>query len=347
MARSGLNSDQNISPDTRSFIMGTGFCGAKGISRFLKPVSGIFAIMLIIFCVGNGENKTYDSILDLYEEYDMVHMGERHWNMTDYNFRMALLNYPRFTEVVDDIVIESSNYLYQDVLDRYILELDEVPKSELQKVWRNSVVVSGVWDATIYKDFIYEVRKVNEDLSREKRIRLLAAEPPIDWSKVNTESEWFSFLGQRSTHTPKVVKSEVIDKGRKAFIIYGGAHFYKDDDPFGGCSGNLRKNLEKLTGKPVFSILPLSGDDPFVKNFQDTTGAVGLPLFINLNTSRLSKLPGNIFFPEARGRLRDFTDGILFFGTGPDEEAEYDPEAAKDSVYQAERERRRAIESQW
>jgi hypothetical protein len=142
----------------------------------------------------NDNNGTFDSILDLYEKYDIVHLGERHWNMTDYNFRVALLNYPRFAEIVDDIVIESGNYLYQDVLDRYILELEDVPKSDLQKVWRNTVVVSGVWDATIYKDFIHAVRKVNEGFPREKRIRLIAAEPPIDWSEVNTEDEWFSFL---------------------------------------------------------------------------------------------------------------------------------------------------------
>lgn len=318
-----------------------------GIGRFFTAVLVTAAVLIPFSYAKKVNNDTFDAILNLFEKYDMVHLGDRHWNMTDYNFRLALLNYPRFAEVVDDIVIESGNYLYQDVLDRFILELEDVPKPDLQKVWRNTVVVSGVWDATIYKDFIYAVRKINESLPREKRIRLIAAEPPIDWSKVNTEPEWYSFQAQRSTHTPKVVKSEVIDKGRKAFIIYGGAHFYKEDDFWGGCSGNLRKNLETLTDKPVFSILPLSGDDPFVKNFQDTIGVTELPLFVNLENSKLSKLPGNLFFPEARGKLGGFTDGILYFGTEPDAEAEYDPEAANDSTYQAELERRRAIESAW
>lgn len=317
------------------------------ISRFFAAVLVTAAVLIPVSYGKNENNGAFDSILDLYEEYDMVHIADRHWNMTDYNFRIGLLRYPRFAEIVDDIIIESGNYLYQDILDRYILELENVPKADLQKVWRNTVVVSGVWDATIYKDYIHEVRKVNEGLPRDKRIRLIAAEPPIDWSKVNTEPEWYLYLAQRSTHTPEVVKSEVIDKGRKAFIIYGGAHFFKEDDFFGGCSGNLRKNLEKLTQKPVFSILPLSGDDPFVKNFHDTIGVARLPLFVNLKTSELAKLPGNLFFPEARGRLGDFTDGIIYFGTEPDEEAEYDPEAASDSVYQEERKRRQAIESEW
>jgi hypothetical protein len=315
--------------------------------RYLKLTLGIISVLIIISCGVSNHNSSFDSILDLYERYDVVHLGERHWNMTDYNFRIEFVNYQRFAEIVDDIVIESGNYLYQDILDKYILELKDVPTSELQKVWRNTVVTTGVWDAVIYKEFIYAVRKVNEGLMPEKRIRLIAAEPPIDWDKVNTTDEWLSFLAQRSTHTPRVIKSEVIDKGRKALVIYGGAHFFKSDETFGACAENIRKNLEKLIDEPIFSILPLSGDDIYSKRFQDTTGISNPPVFVNLKVSGLSELSGNLFFPEASAKLGDFTDGIIFFGTEPDEEAEYDTEAANDSSYQAEFERRRAIESQW
>lgn len=306
----------------------------------------VVVVIMPISCGVNERGNVFDSILDLYEKYDVVHLGERHWNMRDYNFRVSLIHYPRFAEVVDDIVIESGNYLYQDILDGYILELKDIPQSELQKVWRNTVVTTGVWDATIYKNFIHEVRKVNGDLPPENRIRLIAAEPPIDWSKISTFDEWWSYLSQRSTHTPEIIKSEVIDKGRKAFVVYGGAHFYRASKVV-DVPGRLRGNLEALIGGRVFSILPLSGDDEYSKRFADMVDIDSHPLFVNLKISEYSDLRGDLFFEEAPGKLGEFTDGILYLGPGPELEAEYDPEAANDSIYQTELERRRAIESQW
>lgn len=311
--------------------------------KSLKMVLSLVAVLTLISCTRH--TSVFDSILDLYERYDVVHLGERHWNMTDYNFRVSFVNYPRFTEVVDDIVIESGNYLYQDILDAYVLELKAVPKSDLQKVWRNTVVPTGVWDATIYKDFVHAVREVNEMLPRETRIRLIAGGPPIDWSEVNTFGEWWSYLAQRSTHAPRVIKSEVIDKGRKALVIYGGAHFYRSSKVV-DVPGRLRTNLEELIEEPVFSILPLSGHDVGSRKFQEVATISEVPQFINLETSELSTLRGDLFFEEASGSLGDFTDGILYLGPGPDLEAGYDAEAARDSSYQVELERRRAIESQ-
>lgn len=306
-----------------------------------------FAVGTFLSCGSETPNTTFDSILDLFEQYDVVHLGERHWNMTDYDFRVAFVNYPRFAEVVDDIVIESGNYLYQDILDHYVLELEDMPKSELQKVWRNTVVTSGVWDATIYKDFIHAVREVNEGLPPAKRIRLIAAEPPIDWSKVNSADQWMSYLSQRSTHTPGVVKAEVIDKGRKALIIYGAVHFFKSGGSTDACARNIRSYLEEHARGRVFSILPLSGDDVLSREIQDSVASDDLPQFIDLRTSAFSDLLWEMSLETGPRTLGDIVDAILYFGPGPDLEAEYDPEAARDSTYQAECERRRTIESAW
>ena len=106
-------------------------------------------------------------------------------------------------------------------------------------------------------------------------------------------------------------------------------------------------HLETLIDEPIFSILPLSGDDKYSMKFQEVIGVNDIPLFVNLKTSEHSDLRGDLFFPEASGKLGDFTDGIIYFGTEPDAEAEYDQEAENDSSYQAEFERRRAIESSW
>jgi hypothetical protein len=289
-----------------------------------------------------GEIAVFDDILSLYEQYDIVHIGERHWNMTDYNFRVALINHPRFAEVVDDIVIESGNYLYQDLLDEYILKLGNVPEDQLCKVWRNTVLPTGVWDATIYKDFVHAVREVNEKLPREQRVRLIAAEPPIDWSKVNTGEEASRFFCQRCTHTSRVVDTEILKNDRKALIVYGGAHFFRSSNVVPE-PGRMRANLEKRMNGRLFTILPLSGDDEFSRNYQKLAGVDKLPSFLRVNESKLATLSGRLFFAEADGPLAGFTDGILYFGQRPDSVAVYDPSAANDAAYQKELKRRKLL----
>ncbi len=290
-----------------------------------------------------GDSAVFEDILSLYEEYEIVHVAERHWNMTDYKFRVALINHPRFAEVVDDILIESGNYLYQDLLDKYILDLANVPEDQLCKVWRDTVLPTGVWDATIYREFVHKVREVNEKLPRDQRVRLIAAEPPIDWSNVHTADQASRFFSQRCTHASRVVETEVLNKNRKALIIYGGAHFYRSSNVVPE-PGRMRASLEKrMRGGRLFTIQPLSGDDEFSRNYQSLASPDSLPSFLRVRGSRLALLRGTLFFTEADGSLAGFTDGILYFGQNPDSVAVYDPLAAEDDAYQEELKRRKSI----
>jgi hypothetical protein len=289
-----------------------------------------------------GDSAVFEDILSLYEVYDIVHIGERHWNLTDYKFRVGLIKHPGFAEVVDDIVIESGNYLYQDLLDSYILDLEDVPQDQLCKVWRNTVMPTGVWDATIYKEFVYKVREVNEKLARNQRVRLIAAESPIDWSEVRTAEQASWFFSQRCTHAARVVETEVLNNNRKALIIYGGAHFFRSSNTVPH-PGTLRANLEKRMGTRLFTILPLSGDDEFSRNYLSMFKPNKLPSFARIQGSTIANLPGILFFAEAGGPLADFTDGIVYFGQKPDSFASYDPLATNDTAYQEELKRRKSL----
>jgi hypothetical protein len=55
-------------------------------------------------------------------------------------------------------------------------------------------------------------------------------EPPIDWSKINTREDLIPFLEKRDIHAAEVIHREVLAKGRKALVIYGGAHFLRAGD---------------------------------------------------------------------------------------------------------------------
>ena len=101
---------------------------------------------------------------------------------------------PGFPEKVDDVVIEFANSRYQEVLDDYLLKLEEVPRDRLKQVWRNTSQTTGVWDSPVYEAFLRALREVNEELLPMNRIRAVAGDPPIDWSRVEVFEDRLPFM---------------------------------------------------------------------------------------------------------------------------------------------------------
>jgi hypothetical protein len=50
-------------------------------------------------------------------------------------------------------------------------------------------------------------------------------EPPSDWTKINTSTDFFAILAQRDRHGSDLINQNIMAKGKKALVIYGGAHF--------------------------------------------------------------------------------------------------------------------------
>src|SRR6516225_9953466 len=62
-----------------------------------------------------------DAVLDAVRTHRIVALGEgvNHGHETAYQFRLALIRDPRFTETVTDVVVEIGNARYQDTIDRF------------------------------------------------------------------------------------------------------------------------------------------------------------------------------------------------------------------------------------
>ncbi len=161
------------------------------------------------------------AILAAFDKYEIVGMDAAHGNKDIDDLILHLLRDPRFPTKVNDIVVECGNSLYQRILDRYITG-EEVPLPEVQNVWRNTTQpmcsVSG-----FYEILFPLVRRINERLSPEKRLRVLAGDPPLDWSKVKDQSE---VMLDRDANIAAVMKKEVLTKKRKALMLFGTMHLY-------------------------------------------------------------------------------------------------------------------------
>jgi Haem-binding uptake, Tiki superfamily, ChaN len=166
------------------------------------------------------------AILDAFRSYNVVALDEgNHGNEQGHALRLALIRHPRFAEAVNDIVVEFGNSRYQDVMDRFTRG-EEVPHAQLRDVWQNTTQ-NWTWDSPIYEELFRAVRTRNAKLPRDRQIRVLLGDPPIDWDEVRTPSDHFAWLEQRDRVTAAIVNREVLAKGRKALLIFGALHLQR------------------------------------------------------------------------------------------------------------------------
>jgi hypothetical protein len=125
----------------------------------------------------------------------------------------------------DAIVIELGNSRYQDVADEYVSG-GLVRKSDLQHIWRDttqSPLATG--DVPVLFRLLSLARAIN--LFTARSLRVLLADPPIDWTRIRSRADLDPFMLQRNESWAGVIVREVLDHGLRCVTIGGGAHLYR------------------------------------------------------------------------------------------------------------------------
>jgi hypothetical protein len=265
------------------------------------------------------------AILDAFKTHQIVALGEgTHGNEQGHAFRLALIRDPRFAATVNDIVVEFGSARYQDVIDRFTRG-EDVSLDTLRAVWQDTTAANAAWDRPIYEEFFRTVRSVNASLPRERQLRVLLGDPPVDWASVHNADdlrEW----NDRDGHAAGVVQREVLAKGRRALIVYGDMHFLRKW-PFPTTENNFRSLvtlLEAASATKVFSIWTHTlGTD--VSAFQTDVSAWPRPSLTVLDGTVLGNVDFRFFYPGATvdGRpvapspglhIQDEFDALLYLG---------------------------------
>jgi len=166
------------------------------------------------------------AVLAAFDEFAVVGMSAAHGNKDLDDFILHLIRNPALPSKVNDVAVECGNSLYQPTLDRYIAG-DDVPLSEVRQVWRNTTQpMCGV--SAFYEELFPLVRRINQTLPPEKKLRVLAGDPPIDWSKVKSARDFGPFLMGRDVSIASVMEKEVLSKHRKALMLFGTAHLFHE-----------------------------------------------------------------------------------------------------------------------
>ncbi len=182
-------------------------------------------------------------IVKLFDTYRIVMLGEIHECRQQYDLLGKLIADPGFSERVNDIVIEFGNARYQDVVDRYIGG-ENVPHEQVEHAWRDTVGALGPV-SPVYGEFYRAVRDVNRKLPRQRRLRLLLGDPPIDWSEVHKKEEIAPFLPFRDEFYASVVRYQVLARRHRALLIMGEGHFRRSGQRPGAIENELLMALVK------------------------------------------------------------------------------------------------------
>jgi hypothetical protein len=167
----------------------------------------------------------FTAIIDAFRSHDLVTISDAHGSKTVNDFWNTLIRDPRLPGVVNDIVIEGGNARFQALIDRYTSG-DDVPYDELRQVWNDTTVANSEYRPRdgVVPDRFRVIREVNLKLPRERQLRALLGDPPIDWSQVKTPADAQWFFNLRDSHPAALIQREVLARHHKALLMYGEGH---------------------------------------------------------------------------------------------------------------------------
>lgn len=193
-----------------------------------------------------GVDMIAQALVSVFDQADIVALGEEHEWKPDSDLRIALVRHPGFAKKVRSIVVEFGRNSHQSTLDRYIRG-EDVPRAELEQVWKTTQVGGG--GSPVYPAFFAAVRDVNLKLPAGARVRVFGAEGAPGSTGETTA---VTFL-----------KQQVLQKHGKALVIYGYSHFWRTEPAVmlgldgGGETGIVRMLEKDYPGRTV-AVIPVA-----------------------------------------------------------------------------------------
>jgi hypothetical protein len=293
-----------------------------------------------------------EAILAALDKYEVVGLGMFYGNKDLDNFILDLLRNPALPGKVNDIAVECGNSRFQPLLDRYIAG-GNVSLSEVQKVWRDTTQALNCGLSAFWQELFPLVRRINQTLPPNKKLRVLACDLPVDWSKVKSAKDLAHFKGPggRDATIASIMEHEVLAKHRHALMIFGANHLLHGEE--GNAVGMYESN-----GYPnaTFTIVPHHGfgnDTPLAKYNNELEARMAswpVPSLVTLKNSWLGNLDSSYVFPDLneRGPVSGRADAYLYLGRRSLLLGEPTPASIlADNKYMAELRHRAAIFRSW
>jgi len=256
------------------------------------------------------------AIIDAFETRRIVALGNVEFR-GDEQFQAFVRNLvkdERFAKRVNDIVVEFGNSRYQALMDRYVRG-EDIPNATLRRVWQDTTQIEWEWDLPIYEEFFRTIRTVNVALPRARELRVLLGDPPINWDSVKTRDDLHREMGDRDESAVTIIKREVLAKGRRALVIYGGQHLIRKNTIIGAsdpAANGVVARLEKDPTIKVFTVLPETRRD--LRSIEPGVVQWPVPSLVLLHGTRLGAAVWDANPRRRPVANEEQSDAILYLG---------------------------------
>jgi hypothetical protein len=201
----------------------------------MKHVLMAFAVFLLVTGTPARANQTASpkpaspedpiaAILEAFRSHDVVTLTDPHGNVQIQAFLLTLIRDPRFPDSVNDVVIETASARYQDAIDRFTRG-DDVDNAVLRKAWEDHTVANSL--GVQAQELIRTVRAVNASLDENRKVRVVAGDPPIDWDNIASPEDHRRWIELRDSYPADLIRRQVLDRGRRALVVYGQGHLQR------------------------------------------------------------------------------------------------------------------------
>jgi len=219
-----------------------------------------------------------DGILEAFKTHQVVMLPGGHGGKRGYELLSRILRDPRSPGLITDVVVEFGTSRYQDLIDRY-MRGEAMPAAAIRRAWQDTANPGVTHDNPFVEEFYSELRTLNAGFRKEQRYRVLGGDPPIDWDNMVSAADVRRWTVRRDSFAADLIHREVVERGRRALVVYGPAHFPRKEvltnfDMSNWQAQTMTSLLEAAGIKP-FVILSDSG--PEAVNLQADIGSWRVP----------------------------------------------------------------------
>jgi hypothetical protein len=217
-------------------------------------------------------------------------------------FLRRVLSDPAILTTVDVVIVEFAAAKHQAVLDGYI-EGEDIPFATLSNVWRDTGQSPiGPWDSPLYHQLLEVIRNGNRHLPAEKKVRVLAGDPLIDWERIKTRQDYGAARIPRDPYVAELATEQAFHLGKKVLIIFGGAHLPRV--PIGPEDGRNSLTCRILKQHPD-AVRAIGFLDPVHLGVEDRIDELQREAIYTTDRHWVGEINAGLFFPELYSRVTD------------------------------------------
>jgi hypothetical protein len=219
------------------------FCGticAKAGDALQEPANPIFS-------------SGVEFVIETFDRYPVVAIADLPGCDELHSFVRTLVRSPELTSKVHNVIVDFGNPVYQQLVDRYLLDGESVSHSLLRHVWDDTTESPNLtWDSPEYAEFFDTIHTINLSLLRERKVRVILADAPISWRNTHSRREWLARRGKPREEELAARITDVLQQDERALVISSAVHLYRSRSSV----SNARAIIERSLPGKTFVILP-------------------------------------------------------------------------------------------